>query len=340
MNRIISVLLLSLISFGISAQTTISKLSCEYQVDPVGIDNNRPALSWQLSAKQRNTTQTAYRVLVADDLSLLQKSTGNVWDSEKVSSAQSIQVTFSGKDLKPLKIYYWKVMVWDNHQHLSQWSKIGTWQMGLLTPADWKGAEWIGYEKLPDSSAIITGIENTNDKRYNEGKDILPLLRKGFSLTKKLKKATVFISGLGQFDLSLNGEKVGDHFLDPGWTKYDKHSLYVTFDVTNKLKPGNNVMGVMLGNGFYYIPGERYHKYKGQFAYPKMICRLALEYADGDKQDIISDGSWKTAPGPVTFSSIYGGEDYNATLDQKGWDKPGLTMQSGEMQLRLTARRS
>ncbi|WP_431199994.1 family 78 glycoside hydrolase catalytic domain [Mucilaginibacter sp. P19] len=149
----------------------------------------------------------------------------------------------------------------------------------------------------------------------------MPLIRKNFNVDGKLKKATLYICGLGHFELSLNGKKVSDHFLDPGWTKYDKQALYVPFDVTSQLLSGKNTIGVMLGNGFYYIPRDkRYRKLTGAFGYPKMICRLMLEYDNGKVENVVSDGSWKTAPSPVTFSSIYGGEDYNANFEQSGWN--------------------
>lgn len=142
----------------------------------------------------------------------------------------------------------------------------------------------------------------------------------------KVKNATIFISGLGHFELSMNGKKVGDHFLDPGWTKYDRQALYVPFDVTQQLREGENVIGVMLGNGFYYIPPVtgRYRKLKTAFGYPKMIARLVIDYSDGSSEDVVSDPTWRTAPGPITFSSIYGGEDYDARLEQKGWDNLGF----------------
>ncbi|WP_295796088.1 family 78 glycoside hydrolase catalytic domain [Mucilaginibacter sp.] len=324
MNKIISTLSFLCISFGLSAQPFISDLNCEHRIDPITVDTQNPALSWQIGGNQRNLKQIAYRILVADDVTLLKKNFGNTWDSKNVLSKQSLQIPFAGKKLDPLKTYYWKVMVWDNHHQTSGWSKIAKWQMGLQSKSDWKGASWIAYEKMPDSLVLIPGIENTNDKRWNKGSDILPMLRKEFVVDKKLKKATVFITGLGQFDLSINGNKVGDHFLDPGWTKYDKHALYLAFDVTDELRSGKNALGVMLGNGFYYMPGERYHKLKSAFGYPKMICRLALQYQDGTEENIITDQSWKATPGPVIFSSIYGGEDYDANFEQNGWNRAGF----------------
>jgi len=312
------------ISSPLFAGIKIQKTLCDYRVDPLGIDSRNPGLSWISTSNKRNVKQTGYRVLVADDSLLLKLNKGNIWDSKKVLSDQSLQVEFKGKPLSSAKTYYWKVMVWDNYGNMSAWSKIAKWQMGLLTTDDWHGAKWIAYKKLPDSSVIVPALDDWNDKRWNKGSDILPVLRKPFSLLKPIKKATIFITGLGQFELSINGEKIGDDFLDPGWTKYDQHALYVTFDVTRQLKHGANAVGVMLGNGFYYIPGERYHKIKQQFGYPKMVCRMLIQYQDGSVDNIVSDDSWKAAPGPVTFSSIYGGEDYNANLEMKGCKNAGF----------------
>ncbi len=208
-------------------------------------------------------------------------------------------------------------MVWDNHKNVSTWSKASRWQMGLLNINDWKGAEWIAYEKLADSLKVLPG----HGQKATAKGDILPLLRKEFTIKKKVKKATAYIAGLGHFDLRLNGKKVGDHFFDAGWTQYEKTALYVTFDLTNQLKVGKNALGVMLGNGFYFIPrDERYRKLELSYGFPKMICRVVIEYTDGTTDNITSNDKWKTAPGPITFSSIYGGEDYNANLEQKGWD--------------------
>jgi hypothetical protein len=302
----------------------VTALQCQYQTNPIGVDAEAPILNWQLKSSGRNVFQTSYRVLVSDDSLKLMADRADGWDSGKVRSDQSIQIKYNGKGLVPVKKYYWKVMVWDNRGNASAWSKAACWQMGLLSVTDWKGAQWIGYEKLPDSLKIFPMQQEKGDPKLGKRPDILPLLRKEVTINKKIKAATVFICGLGQFELAINGKKVGDHFLDPGWTKYDKQAQYVTFDITKQLQQGKNAFGVMLGNGFYYIPGERYRKLTGALGYPKMICRVVLQYQDGTTQNILSDASWKTAAGPVTFSSIYGGEDYNANLEQPGWDEPSF----------------
>ena len=134
----------------------------------------------------------------------------------------------------------------------------------------------------------------------------------------------MFISGLGHFEMNLNGKKVGDHFLDAGWVNYQKEALYVSFDLTSQLKQGENAIGILLGNGFYFTPSGRYRKLTVAYGYPKMICRLLVNYQDGTSENIVSNTSWKAAPGPITFSAIYGGEDYDATKEQAGWDTPGF----------------
>lgn len=323
MKYCFTLLLLYLSLHCSSQELSVVHLKCENKVTPPGIENSSPSLSWQLASDQRNILQTAYRILVADDSALLVKNIGNIWDSKKINSGQSIQIKYRGQKLLPVKTYFWKVMVWDNKNHFT-WSEPSQWQMGLLTKADWKNAQWIAYEKIPDSLVDVLPVDVKKDTY--KGNNILPLLRKSFPVNKQVKKATMFICGLGQFELSINGKKIGDHFLDPGWTKYDRQALYVPFDVTDNLKEGKNAIGVMLGNGFYYIPpvSGRYRKLKVAFGYPKMICRLALEYADGTFENIVSDNSWKTFQSPVTFSSIYGGEDYDARLEREGWDQSGF----------------
>ncbi len=303
-------------------QSTVFDLTCEYRNNPIGVEAKKPSLSWKIRSSQKNVLQTFYQIIVSDDVAVVNQNRGNVWDSGKINSAQSLQINFAGRELLAGKKYYWKVKVWDNKNNIA-WSKVSTWQMGLLNKSDWKGAKWIAYEKLADSNVNILPVDGKKDT-YNKS-NILPIFRKSFPIKKQVKSATLYISGLGHFEASINGAKIGDHFLAPGWTKYDKEALYVMFDLTKQLKVGENVIGVMLGNGFYYVPPikDRYRKLKSAFGYPKMICRLAIEYSDGTKADVVSGQDWKTAPSAITFSSIYGGEDYNANLESTGWNNVG-----------------
>jgi len=319
---VVSLILFPLFTYAQNLK--IIHLRCEYDKNPLGIDQQIPHLSWQLQSDQKDVTESAYRVLVADNTHDLAQNDGNVWDSGKVKTDASIQIPYNGKTLKSTKTYYWKVEVWDNKGDVS-WSKANTWQMGLLTQNAWRGAQWIAYNKLPKDKIILPG-EHYNKKKARN--DTLPLLRRRFTINKPIKKATIYISGLGQFELHLNGEKVSKDFLDPGWTQFNKEALYKTFDVTHQLQQGKNAIGVMLGNGFYYIPSgnkpKRYRKLTLAYGHPKMICRLKIEFTDGTVKNIISNDQWKTSPSPIIYSNEYGGEDFNANLKQPGWDTSGF----------------
>lgn len=325
MKRLLGYFILSFFAWpAFSQKLAVANLRCEYRQNPLGVDIVKPHLSWELKSEQRNVLQTACRILVADDSLLLQKNIGNIWDSKKIISSASIQVQYNGSALQSVKKYFWKLMVWDNKGNISSWSNISMWQMGLLNESDWNNAQWIGYDEVIDSLRIAPHIHGNGKRLWGPRRNILPLMRKEFSVDRQIKSATAYICGLGHFEMYLNGKKVGDHFLDPGWTNYSKQAEYVTFNITNELKIGENAIGVMLGNGFYYIPGQRYRKMTGAYGHPKMIMRTVIEYADGSVENIISDKSWQTFSSPIIFSSIFGGEDYDANLEQEDWDRPGF----------------
>ena len=313
--------LLLLFSASVIAQAPfVDNLRCELKKEPLGIEVRAPRLSWEIRSEKRNLHQSAYQIRVCGDLANLSSGKGLIWDSGKIVSSSSVQVSYHGPVLLPAKTYYWEVRVWDGQGNVSPWSKPASWQSGLFSAADWKGAQWIAYEKLPENERIVPAQHGKGDKTLKPVSNVLPLLRKSFYVKSPLKRATAFISGLGQFEMSVNGKKAGDHFLDPAWTKYDKEAVYVTFDVTSDLKPGKNALGVMLGNGFYFQPRDkRYRKLTGAYGYPKMICRLQLEYQNGAIENIVSNSTWRTSSGPVTYSSIYGGEDYDARREKNGW---------------------
>jgi len=186
----------------------------------------------------------------------------------------------------------------------------------------WGNASWIGFEQMPDSLKLVPGIHGLKrgfERNYKK-RSTVPLFRKVFTLDKSIKKATIHISGLGHYELYINGKKVGNRFLAPGWTLYQKRALYNTFDITDYLNSGENALGAIVGNGFYNINNERYRKLIIAYGYPKLIFNIRIEYADGRIQNIVSDAKVKVSPSPITFSSIYGGEDYDARLEQKGWN--------------------
>ncbi len=228
--------------------------------------------------------------------------------------------------MNPGREYYWKVRVWDRNDKPSEWSKTGKFTTGLFDNKGWKGAKWIGYEEIPDSLFLVPGVHGNGDNlgKIAQKRTIVPYFRKDFTVGKKIKRALVFVSGLGQYELYINGQKTGDRFLSPGWTDYRKTCYYNTFDITDNITSGINTLGAIVGNGFYNINRERYRKLVIAFGAPKMILKLSIQYTDGTEDIIITDETWKTTPSPVTFSSIYGGEDYDARLEQEGWDRPGF----------------
>ena len=208
----------------LSQKLSVEQLRCEYRENPYGLEVKHPRLGWSLVSLQSGVVQTAYRILVADDKSLLEKNMGNYWDSKKISSAQSQQVEYAGKALQPASKYYWKVIVWDNKGNRAE-SAPDRWVMGLPEKADWGKAEWIAYEELADSLKIVPHVHLNGKKAWGERKNILPLMRKTFSINKKVKSAYVFVSGLGQFNLFVNGGNVyGNEILNPGWTKYEQQA--------------------------------------------------------------------------------------------------------------------
>jgi alpha-L-rhamnosidase len=455
------------------ADIDVEELRCEYREDPQGIDETRPRLSWQLDADgARGARQTAYRVLVASRADLLKKNTGDLWDSGKVASDQSVHVVYAGKPLASRQICFWKVRVFDQNGEASEWSDTASWTMGLLRPGDWQ-AVWIGKDETPRDNRLqacswigfpsakgvndepvarfyrrafdlptgrkllradlslagdngfecwVNGEEALKGRSFSSAgtKDIAALLvpgrnvvavqvdnvgdhanpaglvgrltlafeggeplviatdaqwksagqeapqwrqpafddaawqpasvhgpvgmkpwgdvsghddrvlparmaRKEFTATKKVARATVYFSGLGLSELYLNGAKIGDAVLSPGLTHYTERIFYVTHDVTDRIRRGGNALGVWLGNGRYYAPRTNAPTKTTGYGYPKLLLQLEIDYADGTRDTVVSDGTWRlTDQGPVTANNEYDGEDYDARREFPGWAGPGF----------------
>jgi len=290
---------------------------CENRIDPLGIEILNPHLGWELRSSFRNKKQSAYQILVADSKQALADSVGNLWDTKKVNSNQSIQVKYKGKPLSSGMVCYWKVRVWDEAGKVSPWSEVATWEMGLLEAEDWK-AKWISDGK-PEPQTI---------KEFYED-DPAPLFRYEFNSDKKIINARLYITGLGYYETSINGKKVGDHVLDPGWTNYSKRVLYSTYDVTGLIEDGGNCIGVILGNGWFNpLPMTMWGKYNLRDALPhgrpQFIAQLKIKYADGTSQIITSNEKWKTHGGPILRNNIYLGEVYDARKEINGWSTFGF----------------
>jgi alpha-L-rhamnosidase len=285
---------------------TIVKLLCNNTENPAVIQSTVPNFSWQLKSESRNQSQSAYHILVSDNLDDIQNFSSSIWNSGKVDSDQSILVGYAGEALKSARKYYWRVKVWNQDGNESVWSESGTFQTGLFSAEDWKQAAWIGYEKMPAALKLVPGVHGNGDDQGEKAlkRPAIPLFRKKINIQKIISSATLYISGLGHYEAYINGGKVGDSFLAPGWTNYDKTVLYNSYDVTNMLEAGDNVVGAIVGNGFYNINRERYRKFVVAFGMPKLISRLQIEYTDGSMDNVVSDSSWKTSPSAITYSSI------------------------------------
>ena len=226
MKRITAIIIIyiSFISTAFCQNTlTITDLKCENKVNPLGIENRNPRLNWILNSTERAQSQTAYRILVADNIASLKLDLGNIWDSKKVISDKSILVELNGRPLQSGKKYFWKVKVWNRQGIESPWSGDATISTGLYTPSDWSNAHWIGIERFKDSMLLVPGIHGSGDKagKLALQRPVVPMFRKEFLITKKIATAQLFISGLGQYEASIIGLKIGNSFLAPGWTVYD-----------------------------------------------------------------------------------------------------------------------
>jgi len=277
------------------------ELRCEYSVNPLGVESENPRLNWVLKSDKRNQKQTAYRILVSSSETNLKADRGDLWDSGRVDSGKSVQVGYEGKRLDSGIHCWWKVRVWDKADVMSNWSESAFWEMGLLKPEDWK-AKWIGCDC---QSA--------------------PLLRREFIINKTVRDARVYICGLGYYELSINGSRIGDHILDPGQTDYEQRAFYVIYDVTKNIKKGANVIGVILGDGWYnqkVVNKTGFGWDDVVYGKPRLIFQMHVNYDDGTEMLVVSDENWNFSEGPITANNIYAGESYDARLEQPGWDTP------------------
>ncbi|MGN6395292.1 MAG: family 78 glycoside hydrolase catalytic domain [Mucilaginibacter sp.] len=286
---------LAALSFG---QVKVLNLLTENKPDPICVDALNPRFSWQLGADgRRGVMQRAYELRVYDI-----GGKHEVWKTGKVMSDQSMYVTYAGEPLKSGHKYTWQVRVWDNMGKASAWSESASWQMALLSPADWK-AQW-----------ITPGYKEDSVNRPS------PLFRKTFSLAKKVQSATAYITSHGLYQAEINGHRVGDAYLTPGWTSYNKRLQYQAYDVTNLLQQGQNAIGAMLGSGWYrgHVGfANRLNFYGKDIA---LLLQLEVTYTDGSTAIIVSDDGWKSSPdGPVRYAEIYNGATIDDRMQQKNW---------------------
>jgi alpha-L-rhamnosidase len=290
-------------------------LTCEYRTNPLGIDAPQPVLGWKLLSAERHQYQTAYELIVALSEKDLEEGKHPVWKSGKVVSGQSFNIPYGGKRLRPFTRYYWKVKVYDRNGKASAWSPAAYWETAMLSPADWK-AQWIGDGSLAPRDEKDFYTDNP-----------APLFRKVFNTKKDLAQARLYITGLGYYEASINGKPVDDRRLDPGWTSYGKQILYSVFDITSLLQPGENAIGVTLGNGFFNpLPMRIFKQLRDYLSIgrPCFIAQLKLSFTDGTEEWILTDENWKTTAGPMLRNNVYLGEHYDARKELPGWNNTGF----------------
>jgi alpha-L-rhamnosidase len=287
---------------------SVDCLRCEYKTNPLGIDVEKPRLSWKITSSERAVMQSAYQIRAAAHVDDLKSGRNLLWDSGKVESDQSIHIVYEGPWPASRRRTWWEVSAWDNRGGNSDWSEPAFWEMGPLKPEDWS-ADWIEPNLDEDPN-----ISNP-----------CPMLRREFFLPKgKIKSARAYVTCHGLYQMQINGQVVGDELFTPGWTAYLHRLQYQTYDVTDSVNKGKNCVGVILGDGWY----------RGRLAWKKrrnvygrklaLLAQIEVEYEDGARQVINTNGDWKASTGPIRMSDIYNGEVYDARLEMDDWSKPGF----------------
>lgn len=308
-----------------------SDLRVEWRAAPLGIDTLRPRFSWTLEPADplagplankgaRHLQQTAWRVIVAPAEAAARAGRGDIWDSGRQSGQTLHAAPAADLPLAAQTPYHWSVQVWDQRNQPSLWSDPQSFITGIPDSRGWH-ALWIAATPERPHAVLPAPAINSDPPVSPEP---LPLMRRGFHLERLPARAIVCVSGLGHYELRLNGRRCGAGVLDPGWTNYRKTVLYDTFDVTPLLCRGENTLAVLLGNGMYNVEkyAGRYTKWVGSYGQPKLILQLKLTFTDGSQDLIVSDSAWETCPGPIVLSHVYGGEDFDARLEPVGWDQP------------------
>ena len=298
-------------------QSSVYDLKSEYLVNPIGIDVKSPRLTWKINDSRRGAIQKSYDICVGTDSAKVAAGKGSYWKTGKINSSNQM-VVYDGNQLKPYQKYYWLLKVWDKNNQKIKSEKLASFEMGMMDINNWKGS-W---------------VSDSWDKNKKES----PYFRYEFSTQKKIKKARVYIAAAGLFELYINGKRVGDHQLDPTYTRFDRRNLYVTHDVTALLDK-SNAIGVLLGNGWFNHQSKAvWHFDKASWRdRPKFCLDLKVTYEDGSVETIVSNSNWKNSLGALVFNSIYTAEHYNAQLEQNGWNTFGFDDSKWKNSINTTA---
>jgi alpha-L-rhamnosidase len=302
-STILTLVLLTLFGLAPAQDLLLKDLTVDHQINPIGTGNKQPRFSWKIAGKRNNIMQTAYFLRVATDEKF--QPSKIIWQSGKTESEESILLPYRGPDLKSDQKYFWQVKIWDNDGKETKWSPAASFETGLFSQSDWK-AKWIEM--------------NGDTSRYSSS----PYFRKEFMTGKQISSARVYVTAHGFYELEINGKKVGDQVLTPGWTSYSKRLQYQAYDVTSLLVKGNNAIGAILGDGWYrgtLAWGNNWAVYGKKLG---ILLQLNIRYTDGSETVIISDDTWKVSNnGPIRMNDIYNGETYDATKTLAGWSTTG-----------------
>lgn len=305
--HLLQFVLITLFSSHLQAGNTIrvTNLRTEYKTNPTGIGVASPRFSWEIQSSGKDIRQTAWQIRAAATEKELKAGKNLLWDTGKVYSDKSIQIPYQGLPLNSRDKVYWQVRITTN-QGQTAWSKVASLEVGLLSSSDWI-ASWIQPD-VPEDNSTAPPVS---------------YMRKEFLLNSHIAKARIYASAQGIYQLKLNGEQVSDEYFAPGWTSYHNRIQYQVYDITHLLRPGNNALGIILGDGWFrgHIHAKR-NQYGDKV---RAILQLEVTYTDGSREVIATDGSWKSCTGPILKSDFYHGEIYDARLELTGWDKPGYT---------------
>jgi alpha-L-rhamnosidase len=291
-------------AFAISSQVysqKVTRLTCEHLINPLGVDTDHPRLSWAMDDSTKGAAQTAYRIIVGTDSAAISRQSATTWDSKKTPFKQNM-ITMNGAKLAPFTKYYWQLQLWNQQGKPLPPSAVANFETGMMNMQNWKGT-WISDDNNIHAAPA-------------------PYFRKVFSATKTIQSARAYVVAAGLYELYLNGEKVGNHRLDPMYTRFDRRNLYVPYDITAQLQAGKNAVGVLLGNGWYNHQSMAVWNFDRApwRARPAFCMDIRITYTDGSTETIVTDDSWKTHSGPIVFNSIYTGEHYDAHKEIPGWN--------------------
>jgi len=320
------------------AKLVVTNLTCEHRVNPTGLHAKVPRLSWQLETKKNGKSQEAYRIIASSSLEALDRDEGDLWDTGRKTSQSSYLVFYKGvKVLQSGQQVFWKVRVWDEQNTASPWSASAHFTMGLLDREDWK-AQWISFRDEQPLHRNPLQLHLPPPRYY----------RKTFEAEKKIVRAQVYASALGVFELQLNGAKVGDAYLAPGWSNYPRRAYYRSYDVTPLIREGQNCIGAIVADGWYagYVASGKRKKFgpfgTGRNIYgktPALLAQLHLEFDDGTSRTVISDPTWKVNTGPESEADLLLGESYDATRELGRWSEIGYQDQEWEEAIEASTNR-